>query len=323
MNLLATSVRNEAAISYVAETAKLSAPSLGVMNNPNPTGGLSPVLKPAVDLASAAMLVDRKVSPSLFDLRGEVDLAKLTPVTLPHDDASPQLVISTGNADDLVEITKGADNRIHVMVNGKEAWSGSPREFTRVRIETGQGNDTVINHVDGAVIDTGAGDDTVHNYGSHNLIITGSAAGGGFMASFDRDTVVSHGNDNTILTGFGDDRVTSTGDYNSIQTGDGIDTIRSTGHHNILDTGKGAMDGVLSAGNFNTIVSASDRANLAVEGNSNTIRVGAGNHMININGDHNRAEIGFGGSQVNAKGQDNVIRRTFLGALSGLFKNLG
>ena len=40
--------------------------------------------------------------------------------------------LSTGDGEDKVDIKMGSDGRVHVNVNGKEEWSGTPRQFLAI-----------------------------------------------------------------------------------------------------------------------------------------------------------------------------------------------
>jgi hypothetical protein len=68
--------------------------------------------------------------------------------------------ILTGDGNDTVDIRLGDDGRVHINVNGKEAWTGTQKEFQYVTIDTGGGKDVVANYVDGATIRTGSKADT-------------------------------------------------------------------------------------------------------------------------------------------------------------------
>jgi hypothetical protein len=75
-------------------------------------------------------------------------------------DSQLSAAVFTGDGDDRVDIKMGSDGRVHVNVNGKEAWSGSTKQFAALTINTGGGKDTVTNSVAGAKINTGDQDDT-------------------------------------------------------------------------------------------------------------------------------------------------------------------
>lgn len=137
--------------------------------------------------------------------------------------------LQTGAGDDRVDINMGSDGRVHVNLNGTEAWSGSQSEFHALTIDTGDGNDVVTNNVDGAMIVTGAGNDAVNNNASQALIDTGLG----------NDRVVSKGWSNEILTGEGNDSVVATGETNRIDTGMGDDSVDLIGSGNNIRTGDG------------------------------------------------------------------------------------
>jgi hypothetical protein len=175
----------------------------------------------------------------------------------------------TGDGNDAVFIEKGSDGLVHVHVNGKEAWSGTEKEFQLLTIDTGGGDDYVTNSVSSAKILTGDGSDLVRNYSNQSRINTGDGD----------DEVRNHGNDNEIRTGSGDDLVlnfgavqvsrwgvpideymdSGGGDRNIIDTGDGMDEVHlgSLADDNRISTGSGD-DGVSDWGSRNQVDTGED-----------------------------------------------------------------
>ena len=133
----------------------------------------------------------------------------------------------TGSGNDTVDIQMGPNGRISVMVNGKQAWNGSPEEFQNLTIDTGEGNDVVINNVSGATIITGNGADKVVNRASKASINTGDGC----------DVVVSIGDSNQIATGNDADSINSMGNKNEIIRGLGDDFVSTIGSENVVRTG--------------------------------------------------------------------------------------
>lgn len=154
--------------------------------------------------------------------------------------------LSTGDGDDKVDIKMGSDGRVHVNVNGKEEWSGTPRQFQALTIDTGGGKDFVKNEVDGANIVTGIGNDEVWNTASNANIDTGA----------DDDRVRAQGSHNVINTRDGKDSLSIAGDDNSINTGTGSDSLQFKGNSNRVNTGRGSDD-VDGYGEGNTIYTES------------------------------------------------------------------
>ncbi len=143
----------------------------------------------------------------------------------------------TGDGDDRVEIATGYDDLVHVKVNGKEAWSGTERQFRALTIDTGKGNDVVIGSAINAKIETGEGNDYVRMVGHYNQVNTGSGD----------DRVEILGNLNNISTGSGNDDVHLEGNYgwggstrqNQVNTGSGDDVVRIDGDLNTVRTEDG------------------------------------------------------------------------------------
>lgn len=150
--------------------------------------------------------------------KAEIGAQKLDPTT-----------IRTGNGDDDVTIARGFDMKIHVIVNGKEAWAGTEEEFKKMKLDTGAGNDKVTNYVNGSRINTGSGNDTVLNVASGAMIDLGSGD----------DRVTSRGNNNMLEGGKGNDVLGSVGNGNGIFGSDGDDQLDSTGNDNLLLGGRG------------------------------------------------------------------------------------
>jgi hypothetical protein len=185
--------------------------------------------------------------------------------------------LTTGDGDDKVDIKMGSDGRVHVNVNGKEAWSGTTRQFQALTIDTGKGKDFVNNEVDGATIVTGDGNDEVWNTGLNVNINTG----------IDDDIVRGKGSHNVINTGDGKDSVSMVGDYNDINTGKGSDYVQFKGDSNRVNTGR-SSDEVWGYGGNNTILTETgdDKVHMNYgdyipeNPKPNFIDTGAGNDVI-------------------------------------------
>jgi hypothetical protein len=207
--------------------------------------------------------------------------------------------INTGAGDDKVEINKEADNLVHVKVNGKEIWSGSEIQFQRLKIDTGDGDDQVINKVDGANIFTGAGNDTVENTANDVRIDTGNES----------DTVISKGSRNRIETGRGSDKVKNYGTSNEIRTGREQDRVDSDGDLNTIESGDGD-DTVRSWGDENTILGGRGNDDIIIAGDDNVIFGNENDDNVELRGDRNFADVGDGEDKAAADtyyGNDNEI----------------
>jgi hypothetical protein len=186
--------------------------------------------------------------------------------------------VFTGSGDDQVDINKGPDNLVHVKVNGAEVWSGTELQFQRLKIDTGAGDDKVINTVDAANIFTGSGNDKVESTASNASIDTGDG----------NDRVKSTGSDNHIETGRGADNVQSRGESNQISTGSGNDYVKSQGDLNSIDLGDG----------FNSALSSGDE---------NVLEGGRGHDFFNIFGDDNSVSTKESTDKVWGAGDRNVV----------------
>ena len=222
--------------------------------------------------------------------------------------------LSTGNGDDKVDIQMGNDGRIHVKVNDKEAWSGTPEQFNYLTIDTGGGKDVVTNTVDGAyirtgegldivtnqasgtTIDTGGGDDEVYSTGSHNIIGTGSG----------QDHIESDGDSNEIRTGDNNDGVYTKGEGNKVWTGQGVDSIVNSGDNNQL-SGGGDKDFITSQGHNNEVWAGDGYDQIYVDGNRNHIYGEDDPDNINVKGSNNVIDGGIGEDTIRSKGDENKI----------------
>jgi hypothetical protein len=206
------------------------------------------------------------------------------------------LDIYTGSGNDQVVINKGDDNLVHINVNGTEVWSGSEDAFRELNVDTGDGDDYVINTVDGANIYTRSGNDKVENSANDTQIYTENGDdevrtqgnSNGIDTEVGNDIVRSTGNNNDFFTRNGDDLVQSEGDVNLIVTSDGDDTVQSTGSNGGIFTGVG-----------NDLID--------VVGNKNEIESGAQNDIIRLKGDHNKIDGGEGLDSITVDGNQNSI----------------
>lgn len=188
--------------------------------------------------------------------------------------------LSTGDGNDKVDISMGDDGRVHINVNGTEAWSGTLKQFQALTIDTGDGDDKVANTVDGANIITGNGDDLVISGANNVNISTGKGD----------DAVGVGGNNNYVNTGAGNDTVAASGDANTIYTESGDDSVRlsGSGRSSYVNTGYG-------------------EDYVANEANGSIIQTGGGNDSIQNFGSGVTIETGDGDDEVSNSGVDVVI----------------
>lgn len=237
--------------------------------------------------------------------------------------------LSTGDGDDKVDIKMGGDGRVHVNVNGKEAWSGTTREFQALTIDTGGGNDVVNNEVYGAKINTGAGNDTVISTGGGSLIDVGEGDnrvdskfdGNEIRSGSGNNVIRSEGDRNLILTGAGNDSISSVGDRNYIATGNGDDSVNLEGSDNKVRTEGGTdnvtvsnqyTDGQIVSGFYepgrkitsqrNDVDTGDGADNVYNKGNFTTINTGAGNDSVTNEGDQAIIHTGDGQDMVDNSG---------------------
>jgi hypothetical protein len=210
----------------------------------------------------------------------------------------------TGDGDDQVDIKMGSDGRVHVNVNGKEEWSGTPSQFQSLTIYTGAGNDTVKNEVDGATIFTASGQDVVWNKGSNVHIDTGT----------ENDRVGSAGSNNVISTGRGEDIVQSVGNNNSISSGAHKDSVAVKGESNLVMSGSGD-DTVDLYGGYNKVYTEDGNDQVDIRyGDTmpesptpNYVDTGAGNDKVENRTDGSTIFTGSGNDTIMNSGRDVTI----------------
>ncbi|MCK6551794.1 hypothetical protein L6R52_38525 [Myxococcota bacterium] len=120
--------------------------------------------------------------------------------------------IDTGRGDDTVFVEKTGPDEYTVTVNGEEL-TLTREEMKNLHLKTGSGNDRII--IDPSVdiplnVDSGGGDDVIVNH----------ASGVKIDAGFGDDHVVSTGDACEIVTGYGDDYVAIYGDGNRVTDGE-------------------------------------------------------------------------------------------------------
>ena len=296
-----SSIRSEAMFSTMAMRSQLTqqlANNESMKSNPESLQNIAQVdLKAPLTESQADQQINNKP---------EYDQRKPLTGRDPWNGALLPKTLFTGDGDDLVDIQQSSDGRVHVNVNGKEAWSGTVRQYQSLTINTGAGNDTVnihnMNYLVGTKLQTGDGNDVVNNQSSLTSIDTGAG----------NDTVNSNGDNNQINTGDGNDIVEITGDNNEIQTGDGADWVRLnserftnggidtySGYANRVDTGAG-NDSVLVEGPVGAAISTGDGDDYVDnKGSGSTIQTGDGNDWVENSGDYSKIATGGGNDRIN------------------------
>lgn len=189
------------------------------------------------------------------------------------DQFADSVVIRTGNADDDVQITRGAGvvagtELLNVRINGQpfeitlnETLPGQARQTLAVR--TGDGNDTihaaddVRTHMD---VQGGAGDDAITT-GRGRDRVDGGAGNDRIQTGAGRDDVFGNTGDDVIDAGAGDDVVYG---------GDGNDTLRGDAGRDYLEGGRG--NDILEGGDGQDVLSGGQGAD--------TLRGGRGNDRV-------------------------------------------
>jgi hypothetical protein len=302
-----TSIRVETMFSGFAMRSQLMqqlAQNEAMNTNPASLKHITPLEQEPLTPSEAAQQIDQQ--PSIvkpFDPDEAVQGAFLT------------RTLYTGDGDDNVRIYTQNDGLVHVIVNGKDTWSGTQKDFSRLRIDTGAGNDSVqIWSVDDAKIDSGDGNDSV--YTSHS-------SGGQIDTGDGNDVVESFNSNGQIDTGSGTDHVQlggsdERGDRNLVNTGSGNDVVDvRNSFENKIDTGSGndsvylGHDRYTAYADYNQVNTGSgdDYVQIA-RGDSNIVLTGDGDDTIDLSSrtEKNEIDTGQGDDKVDDSGEYNRIK---------------
>ncbi|NZA25855.1 hemolysin [Luteimonas sp. SJ-92] len=161
--------------------------------------------------------------------------------------SSDQVVFTTGEGDDNVQISQRDDGTLDIDVNG-EVYEVRLTEQQELTLRTGGGNDVIeaaSNVTVNMVVEGGEGDDRIVT-GNGDDRIDGGAGD---------DTIESLGGRNDIFGGAGNDTIQGGSGINVVYGGDGDDVIRGGGGDNYLEGGAGndeihagAGDDIISGG---------------------------------------------------------------------------
>ena len=206
--------------------------------------------------------------------------------------SNDQVVFTTGEGDDNVQIDQRDDGTLDISVNG-ETYEVRLAQGQELTLRTGAGNDVIEatpNVTVNMVVDAGAGDDR---------IVTGSG-------------------DDRVDGGSGDDYIASAGGRNDLFGNSGNDEIHGGGHVDIIHGGDG--DDVLHAGTgTNFVEGGAGNDVIHGAGGEDIISAGLGDDVVHLNGGSSHVYTGQGGDTVEgATGSDKVYAQ-----VSDLINSLG
>ena len=277
-----SSIRSEAMFSATAMRAQLTQ-QLALNESPKSNPETLQNMEQSDRIALTSEQVNREINTPLeYDSSNRFNKASLENANVPSLNT-----LYTGSGDDSVFIQyyQNADI-VHVSVNGKEAWRGTPEQFSNLKIDTGDGNDIVSVYTPGANIVTGRGNDQVF------VGVLGSQVDTETKQRFQllkintgdgNDAVENHASSATILTGDGTDSVHNFGNNTAIDTGEGQDRVLNEGNMNRIETGSGD-DQVHNYGSDNEISTASGDDQVYNYGSDNEIRTGSGDDTVSSHG---------------------------------------
>ena len=167
-------------------------------------------------------------------------------------------------------------------------------EYESDSIIFGEGDDSYVSSIDGAMIQALGGNDTIFNVDCDSVQID-LGAGEDFIISrgnkilinggADDDTIaITYGFGLTIDGGDGNDYIYNGDDSNTILGGDGNDTIESYGNFQEIDGGTGD-DSIVNRGDYSLVDLGAGNDEIDNYGNSVTINGETGNNDIHNYGD--------------------------------------
>ncbi|WP_407354038.1 M91 family zinc metallopeptidase [Luteimonas sp. R10] len=155
--------------------------------------------------------------------------------------SSDQVVFTTGEGDDDVQVSQRDDGTLDIEVNG-ESYEVRLTEQQELTLRTGGGNDTIAaasNVTVNMVVDGGAGEDRILTGNGDDRIDGGIGD----------DVIESLGGRNDIFGNAGDDEIQGGTGINVVYGGDGDDVIRGGGQDGYLEGGAGNDEIHVGAGN--------------------------------------------------------------------------
>ena len=225
---------------------------------------------------------------------------------------SSNVKITTGDGDNFIEnVNPDAENQTIQTGAGEDVILNIGNNVT---IDSGGGSDLVKSLGDKVKINLGAGDNSIHAEGKYVSITAGDGSNSIEANSFSygliqtgngADYIENIGNNNTINALGGDNIICNIGKSNRVSAAEGDDYIENIGDFNIIDLGSGD-NYVEFFGNSNSIVSGNGADLILLdEGSDNTILSGKGNDLIGLKnnsktvikyttGDGNDTIFGFG-----------------------------
>ena len=168
------------------------------------------------------------------------------------------MAIHTGNGNDTIASTVGADNNTITAGNGADS------------ISVGDGTNKIITGAGMSAINAGNGTNTVIVGGGANTITLGSG----------HDTITAGGGNNTISAGGGIDTIIVGNGNNTISTGAGHNTIVAGAGNNTVSVVGGTDTITVGTGN-NTIYGGAGTGTVTLGSGTDTVSVGNGHYTIN------------------------------------------
>ncbi|WP_187775844.1 M91 family zinc metallopeptidase [Luteimonas suaedae] len=188
--------------------------------------------------------------------------------------SSDQVVFTTGEGDDDVQVSQRDDGTLDIEVNG-ERYEVRLTEQQELTLRTGGGNDTIAaasNVTVNMVVDGGAGDDRIATGNGDDRIDGGIGD----------DVIESLGGRNDIFGNAGDDQIQGGTGINVVYGGDGDDVIRGGGQDGYLEGGAGndeihvgAGDDIVSGGLGDDVIHSGAGTNAIYTGQGEDIVEGA------------------------------------------------
>lgn len=206
--------------------------------------------------------------------------------------SNDQVVFTTGEGDDNVQIDQRDDGTLDINVNG-ELYEVRLAQGQELTLRTGAGNDVIEaapNVTVNMVVDAGEGNDRITT-GSGDDRVDGGAGD---------DIIRSAGGRNDLFGNSGNDEIHGGGDVNIIHGGDGDDILNAGTGTNFIEGGAGAD--VINGAGGDDIISA-----------------GLGDDIVNLNGGTSHVYTGQGADTVEgATGEDKVYAQ-----VSDLINSMG
>jgi Ca2+-binding RTX toxin-like protein len=212
---------------------------------------------------------------------------------------APQLAtINTANgADALLNIER---NILVVTGGGNDTVSSDAATGNAIRVDSGEGNDSITTFGGSDFINAGEGNNTVGAGNGNNTVSAGAGndsivtgTGSDSVNAGDGDNFVSvDGGNNTVFTGLGSDTIDSGDGNDRISSGDGNDSVRTGAGADSVDLGAGNDFLFISANGAPTVVNSPvytdnrfspfGAEEYDYSGGSDTVAGGTGNDILSF-----------------------------------------